>query len=57
MPSYFKLEPDAVSKRLIHALESRRPRKHYYVTTPTKAAAVLKRVLPQAAIDYLARRF
>jgi NAD(P)-dependent dehydrogenase (short-subunit alcohol dehydrogenase family) len=53
----FKLEPEAVSKRLIHAVESPRPRRHYYVTTPTLAAAVMRRALPQFAIDYFARKF
>lgn len=57
VPSYFKLEPEAVSKRLIHALESKRPQKHYYVTTPTKLAGVFRRVLPQGAIDYLTKKF
>ena len=54
---YFKLEPEAVSKRLIHAVESPRPRRHYYVTVPTHAAAALRRLLPQFAIDYFARKF
>jgi len=55
--NYFKLEPEAVSKRLIHALESARPRRCYYVTTPTILAAACRRLMPQAVIDYLARRF
>lgn len=53
----FKLEPEAVTKRLIHAVESTRPRRHYYVTTPTLMAAVMRRLLPQFGIDYFARRF
>lgn len=53
----FKLEPEAVTKRLIHAVESPRPRRHYYVTTPTYLAAGMRRFLPQFAIDYFARRF
>lgn len=55
--SSFKQEPDQVTKRLIHALESKRPRRQYYVTTPTYVAAVFKRVLPPVAIDYFARKF
>lgn len=55
--AYFKLEPEAVSKRLVHAVESARPRRHYYVTTPTLLAAAMRRLLPQFAIDYFARRF
>ena len=53
----FKLEPDAVTKKLIHAVESSRPRRHYYVTTPTYLAAAMRRLLPNFAIDYFARRF
>lgn len=53
----FKLEPEAVSKRLIHAVESNRPKAHYYVTTPTLIAAAMRRLLPQFGIDYFARRF
>ncbi len=54
----FKLEPEAVTKKkLIHAVESSRPRRHYYVTTPTYLAAAMLRLLPQFAIDYFARNF
>lgn len=52
----FKLEPAAVSKRLVHALESRRPRRRYYVTTPTYLTAIGRRILPPGAIDYLSMR-
>ena len=55
--SLFKLEPSAVSKRLIHALESPRPRRQYYVTTPTYIAAILKRTMPLAVSEYFAKRF
>jgi short-subunit dehydrogenase len=51
----FKLEPEAVTKRLIHAVESARPQRHYYVTTPTYLAAAMRRALPQFAIDYFTR--
>jgi NAD(P)-dependent dehydrogenase (short-subunit alcohol dehydrogenase family) len=53
----FKLEPEAVTKRLIHAVESSRPRRHYYVTTPTFLAAAMRRLLPQFGLDYFAKRF
>lgn len=53
----FKLEPSAVSKRLVHALESPRPRRRYYVTTPTYLAAIFQRVLPAAACEALVRKF
>lgn len=52
----FKLEPEAVVAKLIHALESPRPRTRYYVTTPTHIAAGLKRVLPTALLDRLVTR-
>lgn len=52
----FKLEPAAVSKRLVHAVESSRPRRRYYVTTPTYFAAIGRRVLPPFVADYLASR-
>jgi len=52
----FKLEPDAVVDRLIHAVESRRPKSRYYVTTPTFMAVAAKRVLPAPAMDWFARR-
>ena len=52
----FKLEPSEVVFKLIHALESPRPQRRYYVTTPTHAAALLKRVLPGALLDRFAAR-
>lgn len=52
----FKLEPEAVVGKLIHAIEAARPRMRYYVTTPTHIAAGLKRVLPTALLDRLVTR-
>ena len=52
----FKLEPEAVVSRLIHALESPRPKIRYYVTTPTHLAVAARRVLPGRALDWFARR-
>ena len=52
----FKLPPERVAAKLVHAVESRRPKRRYYVTTPTYAAAVLRRVLPTAALDWIAAR-
>lgn len=49
----FTLGPEAVLKPLIHALESKRPRVRYRVTIPTKAMAILKRLLPDRALDAL----
>ena len=52
----FTLPPDAVLKRVIHALESPRPRARYPVTVPTYLFSVLRRVLPVRALDALLRR-
>jgi NAD(P)-dependent dehydrogenase (short-subunit alcohol dehydrogenase family) len=49
--STFKLEPEAVAEKLVHAVESVRPKARYYVTTPTYVAAVLRRVLPASLLD------
>lgn len=50
------LPASAVVKKLIHALESTRPRARYYVTMPTYAAVVMKRVLPTCLLDWIMRR-
>jgi NAD(P)-dependent dehydrogenase (short-subunit alcohol dehydrogenase family) len=50
-PDRFELPPSAVTERLIHAVESRRPRARYYVTTPTHAAGIMRRLLPTRALD------
>lgn len=47
----FELGPEAVTEKLIHALESPRPRSHYPVTTPTRLAAIIRRFLPKATQD------
>lgn len=44
--SRMKLGPEAVHAALKRALEDRDPRPHYFVTTPAKAGALLKRILP-----------
>ncbi|TCP59709.1 short-subunit dehydrogenase [Rhodovulum bhavnagarense] len=50
-PDRFELPPSAVSAKLVHALESPRPRPRYFVTTPTHVAAALKRILPTRLLD------
>ena len=50
----FKLGPEAVAAKLVHALESKRPKIRYYVTFPTYAAAFLRRLLPARALDAVA---
>lgn len=52
----FTLGPEAVFEKLVHALESQRPRARYYVTFPTHLFAALRRVLPQRMLDALLRR-
>lgn len=54
--STFKLEPEAVAMKLVHALEARHPRRRYYVTVPTYAAAAMRRLLPPPMADWLALR-
>lgn len=54
--SRFKLEPEAVTAKLIHALESRRPHQRYFVTQATYLAAAGRRLLPGPALDWLSRR-
>lgn len=55
--SRFKLGPEAVQKRLVHALESPNPRPRYYVTTPTYVMGFLKRVLSHRALSrFLTKR-
>lgn len=52
----FTLPPDAVVEKVIHAMESKRPKIRYYVTFPTYLFGYLKRILPARALDYLARK-
>jgi len=49
----FELGPEAVTAKLVHALESKRPRARYYVTTPTYLMGFARRVLPTRALDWL----
>jgi hypothetical protein len=52
----FTLGPDTVLKKVIHALESKRPRERYYVTFPTYMFACLKRILPVRTLDRILER-
>ncbi len=47
----FTLPPEAVLKKVIHALEARRPKTRYYVTFPTYLFGYLKRLLPDFLMD------
>jgi NAD(P)-dependent dehydrogenase (short-subunit alcohol dehydrogenase family) len=52
----FTLPPEAVLKRIIHALETPRPRIRYSVTMPTYMLAVLRRILPYRLLDWIIRQ-
>jgi NAD(P)-dependent dehydrogenase (short-subunit alcohol dehydrogenase family) len=55
-PDRFELPASAVTAKLIHAIESPRPRARYYVTTPTYLAGLLRRVLSTRMLDYMVSR-
>lgn len=52
----FVLPAEAIVPPLLDALNSSKPKLRYRVTTPTKVAAVLKRLLPQRWLDAILRR-
>jgi NAD(P)-dependent dehydrogenase (short-subunit alcohol dehydrogenase family) len=52
----FTLPPEAVLKRVLHALESRQPKPRYYVTFPTYLFGYLKRLLSFRQMDFLLAR-
>jgi len=52
----FTLPPQAVLKKLVHALESPRPRPRYYVTLPTQLLGTLRRVLSTRGLDGFMRK-
>jgi len=52
----FTLPAEAVTKKVIHALEAGQPKMRYYVTFPTYLFAVLKRILPMSWLDVLLRK-
>ena len=47
----FTLPPEAVLKKIIHALESKKPKARYYVTFPTYLFGYLKRFLSTHLMD------
>ncbi len=55
-PDTFELPASAVTKKLVHALESRHPKPRYYVTTPTYLMGALRRLLPTRALDWVLAR-
>lgn len=49
----FELGPEAVTAKLIRALEDPRPKPRYYVTTPTYLMGIARRILPTRALDWV----
>ncbi len=52
-PDKFELPPSAVTKKLIHALEAKRPKPRYYVTVPTYLSGIMRRILSTRAFDWI----
>ena len=52
----FKLPPEAVLEKLLHAIESPRPKAHYYVTKPTHLMGMARRIMPQGLMDRFVNR-
>ena len=49
----FELGPEAVTAKLIRAIEDRRPKPRYFVTTPTYLMGFARRLLPTRALDWM----
>ena len=52
----FKLPPEAVFEKLLHAIVSPHPKAHYYVTTPTHFMGWARRIMPQGLMDRFVNR-
>ena len=52
----FTLPAEAVAEKVLHALESKKPKIRYYVTFPTYLFGFLKRLLPMSWLDVLLRK-
>lgn len=55
-PDKFELPASATTKKLIHALENKRPKPRYYVTFPTYLMGTMRRILPTRALDWLIQK-
>lgn len=51
----WKLPPEKVAEKLVHAVESLNPKSRYYVTVPTYMAAAGRRLLPRRLQDRMIR--
>lgn len=52
----YRLGPDAVLNKLIHAVESSKPKPRYYVTVPTHVGAFARRILAGRWFDAFCRK-
>ena len=52
----FTAQPEAVARRILHALSSGRPRSRYCITPQAHAGAWVRRLAPDALVDYVFRR-
>lgn len=52
-PDRFELPASAVTARLLTALESPNPRARYFVTAPTHAMGIARRLLPDRLLDWV----
>lgn len=52
-PDKFQLPSSAVTKKLIHALDAKRPKPRYYVTVPTYLSGFMRRILSTRAFDWI----
>ena len=50
---FFEQRPNEVTKKLLLALNSKKPKKRYYVTYPTYIADIINRILPNSLQDRL----
>jgi NAD(P)-dependent dehydrogenase (short-subunit alcohol dehydrogenase family) len=55
-PDKFELPASAVTAKLLLALESKRPKPRYYVTTPTYLMGFAKRILSSSSLDWVLSR-
>jgi NAD(P)-dependent dehydrogenase (short-subunit alcohol dehydrogenase family) len=55
-PDRFELPASAVTRQLLRALTDPRPAPRYFVTTPTHAMNLARRLLPTRALDWLLAR-
>jgi NAD(P)-dependent dehydrogenase (short-subunit alcohol dehydrogenase family) len=55
-PDQFELPAASVTNKLLRALTAKNPKPRYYVTVPTHAAGILRRILPTRWLDAVISR-